>query len=62
MKMQHADIAPAVCAINDIERWSSVGVSRVAFDSRHLQQRRLFIPLTVDNDGRASIQSLCPVF
>ncbi|NLR31817.1 UDP-N-acetylmuramoyl-tripeptide--D-alanyl-D-alanine ligase [Levilactobacillus tujiorum] len=57
MKMQLAEIAHAVGAINDFEQWSSVSVTSVAFDSRHLQPGGLFIPLTGEQDGHQFIQS-----
>ncbi|WP_143463441.1 UDP-N-acetylmuramoyl-tripeptide--D-alanyl-D-alanine ligase [Levilactobacillus enshiensis] len=57
MKMQLAEIAHAVGAINDFEQWSDVSVTSVAFDSRHLQPGGLFIPLTGEQDGHQFIQS-----
>ncbi|KRL15112.1 UDP-N-acetylmuramyl pentapeptide synthase [Levilactobacillus zymae DSM 19395] len=57
MKMQLAEIAHAVGAINDYEQWASVNVTSVAFDSRHLQPGGLFIPLTGEQDGHQFIQS-----
>lgn len=57
MKMQLAEIAHAVGAINDFEEWRSVSVTSVAFDSRHLQPGGLFIPLTGEQDGHKFIQS-----
>ena len=57
MKMQLAEIAHAVGAINDFEQWGSVSVTSVAFDSRHLQPGGLFIPLTGEHDGHPFIQS-----
>ncbi|MCT4487656.1 UDP-N-acetylmuramoyl-tripeptide--D-alanyl-D-alanine ligase [Levilactobacillus parabrevis] len=57
MKMQLAEIAHAVGAINDFEQWRSVSVTSVAFDSRHLQPGGLFIPLTGEQDGHQFIQS-----
>ncbi|ABJ63661.1 UDP-N-acetylmuramoyl-tripeptide--D-alanyl-D-alanine ligase [Levilactobacillus brevis] len=57
MKMQLAEIAHAVGAINDFEQWGSVSVTSVAFDSRHLQPGGLFIPLTGEHDGHQFIQS-----
>lgn len=57
MKMQLAEIAHAVGAINDYEQWADVDVTSVAFDSRHLQPGGLFIPLTGEQDGHQFIQS-----
>lgn len=57
MKMQLAEIAHAVGAINDYEQWANVDVTSVAFDSRHLQPGGLFIPLTGEQDGHQFIQS-----
>ncbi|KRO03365.1 UDP-N-acetylmuramyl pentapeptide synthase [Levilactobacillus paucivorans] len=57
MKMQLAEIAHAVGAINDYKEWENVSVTSVAFDSRHLQPGGLFIPLTGENDGHQFIQS-----
>ncbi|TGD18218.1 UDP-N-acetylmuramoyl-tripeptide--D-alanyl-D-alanine ligase [Levilactobacillus suantsaiihabitans] len=57
MKMQLAEIAHAVGAINDFEEWRSVSVTSVAFDSRHLQPGGLFIPLTGEQDGHKFVQS-----
>lgn len=57
MKMQLAEIAHAVGAINDYEQWADVDVTSVAFDSRHLQPGALFIPLTGEHDGHQFIQS-----
>ncbi|WP_125582642.1 UDP-N-acetylmuramoyl-tripeptide--D-alanyl-D-alanine ligase [Levilactobacillus cerevisiae] len=57
MKMQLAEIAHAVGAINDFEQWRSVSVTSVAFDSRHLQPGGLFIPLTGEQDGHQFVQS-----
>ncbi|HIW71616.1 MAG TPA: UDP-N-acetylmuramoyl-tripeptide--D-alanyl-D-alanine ligase [Candidatus Levilactobacillus faecigallinarum] len=57
MKMQLAEIAHAVGAINDYEQWAQVDVTSVAFDSRHLQPGGLFIPLTGEQDGHQFIQS-----
>ena len=45
MKMNIAEIAKAVDAQNDIEQWSDIEVSGVAFDSRHLKTGDLFVPL-----------------
>jgi len=57
MKMQLAEIAHAVGAINDFEQWRSVSVTSVAVDSRHLHPGGLFIPLTGEQDGHQFIQS-----
>lgn len=57
MKMQLAEIAHAVGAVNDFEQWRSISVTSVAFDSRHLQPGGLFIPLTGEQDGHQFIQS-----
>lgn len=57
MKMQLAEIAHAVGAINDYKEWENVSVTSVAFDSRHLQPGGLFIPLTGEKDGHQFIQS-----
>lgn len=51
MKMNLAEIAHAVDAQNDIEQWSDIEVSGVAFDSRNLTRGNLFIPLQGARDG-----------
>ncbi|MFC6275486.1 UDP-N-acetylmuramoyl-tripeptide--D-alanyl-D-alanine ligase [Levilactobacillus tangyuanensis] len=57
MKMQLAEIARAVGAINDFDQWRDVSVTSVAFDSRHLQPGGLFIPLNGEQDGHKFVQS-----
>lgn len=57
MKMQIAEIAKAVHAENDISRWADVEVSSVAFDSRHLDQGALFVPLKGERDGHEFVNS-----
>lgn len=57
MKMQLAEIAHAIGAINDYDQWADVNVTSVAFDSRHLQPGGLFIPLTGEQDGHQFVQS-----
>ncbi len=51
MKMNIAEIARAVDAQNDIEQWSEIEVSGVAFDSRKLKNGDLFVPLQGARDG-----------
>ena len=51
MKMNIAEIARAVDAQNDIEQWSDIEVSGVAFDSRKLKNGDLFVPLQGARDG-----------
>lgn len=51
MKMQLAEIARAVSAENDYQRWQDVEVTSVAFDSRRLTNGALFVPLEAANDG-----------
>lgn len=57
MKMQVAEIAKAVSAVNAEQAWPDANVTGVAFDSRRLQPGDLFIPLAGENDGHAYIQS-----
>lgn len=57
MKMQVAEIAKAVQAVNAEQAWPDVNVTGVAFDSRKLQAGDLFVPLMGANDGHQYIQS-----
>jgi len=57
MKMQVAEIAKAVKAVNAEQAWPDVHVTGVAFDSRNLHAGDLFIPLMGDNDGHQYIQN-----
>ena len=57
MKMNIAEIAKAVDAQNDIEQWSDIEVSGVAFDSRHLKTGDLFVPLMGARDGHEFVNT-----
>ena len=57
MKMKLAEIAKAINAQNDIEQWKDVEVTSVSFDSRHLDQGSLFIPLQGVQDGHQYVPS-----
>lgn len=57
MKMNIAEIAKAVDAQNDIEQWSDIEVSGVAFDSRHLHSGDLFVPLMGARDGHEFVNA-----
>ncbi len=50
MKMQLGEIASAVSAQNDTSAWNEIEVSSVAFDSRHLSNGALFVPLEGERD------------
>lgn len=55
MKMTLAEIAKAVMATNDVEKWGELEVTSVAFDTRELVSGALFIPLTGGRDGHEFI-------
>ena len=57
MKMKLAEIAKAINAQNDIEQWKDVEVTSVSFDSRHLDQGSLFVPLQGAQDGHQYVPS-----
>ncbi|GAK47355.1 UDP-N-acetylmuramoyl-tripeptide--D-alanyl-D-alanine ligase [Secundilactobacillus oryzae JCM 18671] len=57
MKMQLAEIAKAVNAENDIERWKTLEVSSVSFDSREVTEGALFVPLMGERDGHTFVDS-----
>lgn len=57
MKMQLGEIASAVSAQNDTSAWNEIEVSSVAFDSRHLSNGALFVPLEGERDGHEFVQS-----
>lgn len=57
MKMKLAEIAKAINAQNDIEQWADVEVTSVSFDSRHLAEGCLFIPLQGAQDGHQYVPS-----
>lgn len=57
MKMNIAEIARAVDAQNDIEQWSDIEVSGVAFDSRNLKAGNLFVPLMGARDGHEFVET-----
>ena len=57
MKMKLAEIAKAINAQNDIEQWKDVEVTSVSFDSRHLDQGSLFVPLQGSQDGHQYVPS-----
>lgn len=57
MKMNIAEIARAVDAQNDIEQWSDIEVSGVAFDSRNLKKGDLFVPLQGARDGHEFVNT-----
>lgn len=57
MKMKLAEIAKAIDAQNDIEQWRDVELTSVSFDSRHLEQGALFIPLQGAQDGHKYVAS-----
>lgn len=57
MKMKLAEIAKAINAQNDIEQWADVEVTSVSFDSRHLEQGSLFVPLQGAQDGHQYVPS-----
>ncbi|MBD5805605.1 UDP-N-acetylmuramoyl-tripeptide--D-alanyl-D-alanine ligase [Lactobacillus sp. 0.1XD8-4] len=57
MKMKLAEIAKAINAQNDIEQWKDVEVTSVSFDSRHLEQGSLFVPLQGVQDGHQYVPS-----
>ena len=57
MKMNIAEIAKAVDAQNDIEQWSDIEVTGVAFDSRNLKSGDLFVPLKGTRDGHEFVNT-----
>ena len=57
MKMKLAEIAKAINAQKDIEQWKDVEVTSVSFDSRHLDQGSLFVPLQGAQDGHQYVPS-----
>lgn len=57
MKMKLAEIAKAINAQNNIDQWQDVEVTSVSFDSRHLDQGALFIPLQGAQDGHRYVPS-----
>ena len=57
MKMKLAEIASAIEAQNEIEQWKDIEVTSVSFDSRHLEQGALFIPLQGAHDGHQYVET-----
>lgn len=57
MKMKLAEIAKAIDAQNEIEQWKEIEVTSVSFDSRHLEQGALFIPLQGAHDGHQYVET-----
>lgn len=57
MKMKLAEIAKAINAQNNIDQWQDVELTSVSFDSRHLDNGALFIPLQGTQDGHRYVAS-----
>lgn len=57
MKLTFWEVAQAVKATNDWEKWPDFDLTGIEFDSRLIQPNNLFIPLKGENDGHSFVKN-----